>query len=638
MVKNRISSQYVFGYQKFILYPEDYKTTKTGKKKVSLPELVGKGYGTFWRWKGRYRVCKGSRASKKSKTTALWYITNIMKYPDANALVVRKTFRTLKDSCFTELKWAIHRLGVDVFWEIKESPLEMTYKPTGQKIYFRGLDDPLKVTSITVDVGCLCWMWIEEAYEISSEDDFNMLDESIRGAVPEGSGLFKQITLTLNPWNEHHWIKKRFFDNPDDETLAMTTNYKCNEWLDAADLKVFETMRKQNPRRYKVAGLGDWGIVDGLVYENWEEKAFSIDEVKAIKGVKSVFGLDFGYTNDPSALFCGFIDQASKTIWVFDEMYKPGMSNEAIADEVQRMGYVKEKITADSAEPKSIDRLRELGLKGIRKARKGKDSINNGIDFIQDYHIIVHPRCVNFITEISNYTWDTDTKTGNGTWVKQLENASARYHISRLEALKLQTQQSIEAMFGNQLDSIDSAMRNIYTSGYYRTAFEIQKGVGVGWDFATLDEKQISKIINKPWAVDGKNFSERIWGNRQKLVNELNTELTRNVILGQNPQKAIDAIARKMNTSKNVAGRLVMTEEAFFSSAAQKDCFGVVKYGHGGKYYQSVNSRVHETIANYAALSVTRPDLIELLRADKPELVAELDAVIVELLKKAGGE
>lgn len=333
-------------------------------------------------------------------------------YPQANTLVVRKTFRTLKDSCFTELKWAIHRLGVDAFWEIKESPLEMTYKPTGQKIYFRGLDDPLKVTSITVDIGCLCWMWIEEAYEISSEDDFNMLDESIRGAVPDGSGLFKQITLTLNPWNEHHWIKKRFFDNTDDETLAMTTNYKCNEWLDKADLKVFETMKKQNPRRYKVAGLGDWGIVDGLVYENWEEKAFSVDEVKKIAGVKSVFGLDFGYTNDPSALFCGLIDQSSKTIWVFDEMYQPGMSNEAIAEQVQRMGYVKEKITADSAEPKSIDRLRELGLKGIRKARKGKDSINNGIDFIQDYHIIIHPRCVNFITEISNYQWDKDAKTG----------------------------------------------------------------------------------------------------------------------------------------------------------------------------------------------------------------------------------
>lgn len=404
------TSQYVFDYQKRILFPAQYTMTSSGKIEVSLPKIVGRGYGSFWRFKGRYRVCKGSRASKKSKTTALWYITNMMKYPDANTLVIRKTYRTLKDSCFTELKWAIHRLGVDAFWDIKESPLELTYKPTGQKIYFRGLDDPLKVTSITVEVGNLCWMWIEEAYEISSEDDFNMLDESIRGQVPDG--LFKQITLTLNPWNEHHWIKKRFFDSPDDETLALTTNYKCNEWLDTADKKVFETMRKQNPRRYKVAGMGDWGIVDGLVFENWEEKVFSLDEVKAIKGVKSVFGLDFGYTNDPSALFCGMIDESTKTIWVFDEVYKNGMSNEAIAAEIIKNGYAKERIRADCAEPKSIDRLRELGLCHIRKSRKGKDSINSGIDFLSDYHIIIHPTCVNFQTEISNYTWDTDSKTG----------------------------------------------------------------------------------------------------------------------------------------------------------------------------------------------------------------------------------
>lgn len=424
----RISSQHVFGYMKYILYPDDYKPqVNKGKRIVSLPEVVGKGYGTFWNWKGRYRAVKGSRASKKSKTTALWFITNMMKYPDANTLVVRKTYRTLKDSCFTELKWAIHRLGVDAFWDVKESPLEMTYKPTGQKIYFRGLDDPLKVTSITVDQGCLCWMWIEEAYEISSEDDFNMLDESIRGAVPEGSHLFKQITLTFNPWNEHHWLKKRFFDNPDDETLALTTNYMCNEWLDAADRKVFETMKKQNPRRYRVAGLGDWGIVDGLVYENWKEEAFEIiskadfldlDEAEQKaknyvfkESVKSAFGLDFGYTNDPAALFVGFIDTKDKKIYVYDEMYAAGLSNERIADNVQSMGYGKERIIADSAEPKSIDQLKGLGLK-VKGAEKGKDSVNHGIQFIQDYEIIIHPRCVNFLTEISNYTWDKD-KLGN---------------------------------------------------------------------------------------------------------------------------------------------------------------------------------------------------------------------------------
>ena len=191
--------------------------------KIYLPDIVGKGYKEFWNYTGRYRVCKGSRASKKSKTTALNFIYRMMKHPGSNLLVVRKTYRTLKDSCFTELKWAIERLQATHLWEWKESPLEFTYKPTGQKIYFRGLDDPIKVTSITVAVGALCWMWIEEAYEINKEDDFNMLDESIRGQVPEG--LFKQITLTFNPWNEKIWIKKRFYDvAPDPDILAITTN------------------------------------------------------------------------------------------------------------------------------------------------------------------------------------------------------------------------------------------------------------------------------------------------------------------------------------------------------------------------------------------------------------------------------
>ena len=379
-------------------------------KKVYLPDVVGKGYAKFWNFKGRYRVCKGSRASKKSKTTALNFIVRLMEYPNSNLLVVRKVYRTLHDSCFTELKWAIHRLGVDDFWDVKESPLEMTYLPTNQKIYFRGLDDPLKVTSITVEVGSLCWMWIEEAYEIANEADFDMLDESIRGQT-EGD-LFKQITMTFNPWNQHHWIKKRFFDVDDPEILALTTNYTCNEWLDDTDRALFERMKAQNPRRYRVAGLGDWGIAEGVIFENWKEEAFSIDAIRALPSVKSVFGLDFGYTNDPSALFCGLIDPGAKTLWVFDEMYEYGLSNEAIYRNIQRMGYLKEKIRADSAEPKSIDRLRELGVSHIRAARKGKDSVNNGIDYLSDFTIIVHPRCVKFEMEISNYSWDTDTKTG----------------------------------------------------------------------------------------------------------------------------------------------------------------------------------------------------------------------------------
>lgn len=372
----------------------------------NLLKIVGKGYSDFWNFKGRYCVCKGSRASKKSKTTALNFIIRLMSYKNANLLVVRKVFSTLKDSCYTELQWAINRLGVSSLWECRKSPLEMEYKPTGQKIYFRGLDDPLKITSITVKTGVLCWLWIEEAYEITKEDDFNMLDESIRGVTPDG--LFKQITITLNPWNEKHWIKKRFFDNPDNEILAKTTNYLCNEFLDKADFKVFEKMKTDNPRRYKVAGLGEWGISEGLIYENWKEESFSINAISKKESVKSAFGLDFGYTNDPTALFCGLVDEENLKIYVFDEIYKKALTNKMIYDEIFKKGYAKERIRADSAEPKSIDELRSLGLQNIRRARKGKDSVNNGIQFIQDFEIIIHPRCVNFITEISNYTWDRD--------------------------------------------------------------------------------------------------------------------------------------------------------------------------------------------------------------------------------------
>lgn len=382
------------------------------EKRVSLQKLVGKGYVDYWRFKGRYRVCKGSRASKKSKTTALYYISQLMKYPQANLLVIRKTYRTLKDSCFKELKWAIHRLGVDNEWHSTESPLELTYKPTGQKIYFRGLDDPLKITSITVDHGVLCWLWIEEAYEIMNEDDFNMLDESIRGATPPG--LFKQITLTLNPWNERHWIKRRFFDVKNDpDILAKTTNYLINEFLDEADKRVFERMKEQNPKRYRVAGLGEWGVVEGLIYENWEERSFDIQKLLQERPhMQTKFGLDFGYTNDPTALFCGAVDLEAKEIYVFDELYKKALTNKMIAEEITRMGYAKEIIRADSAEPKSIDDLYELGIRRIRKAKKGKDSVMNGIQKIQDFKIIIHPRCVNFLTEITNYTWDED-KFGN---------------------------------------------------------------------------------------------------------------------------------------------------------------------------------------------------------------------------------
>ena len=376
-------------------------------REIYLPALVGAGYREFWQFCGRYRVVKGSRASKKSKTTALNLIWRILKMPQANALVVRRTYRSLKNSCYAELKWAIRQFGVAADWRFREEPLELTYLPTGQKVYFRGLDDPQKLTSIVAEQGALCFVWLEEAFEISREEDFAMLDESVRGAAPPG--LFKQLTLTFNPWNERHWLKRRFFDAPPDpDVLAMTVDWRCNEFLDAADRRMFERMAEREPARYRVAGLGEWGVAGGLVYERWQESEFDPREVAAKPGVQTAFGLDFGYVNDETALFCGLVDLASRRLYVFDEIYHKGMSNEQIAEAVTRRGYAKEKIRADAAEPKSIDRLRELGLYRLRAARKGPGSVMAGIDYLRDFDIIVRPCCRNFLREISCYCWERD--------------------------------------------------------------------------------------------------------------------------------------------------------------------------------------------------------------------------------------
>lgn len=198
---------------------------------------------------------------------------------------------------------------------------------------------------------------------------------------------------------------------------------------------------------------------------------------------------------------------------------------------------------------------------------------NNGITLVQARQYLKGAALKEFQWDVQDYIKYGQDNALMGGWMKELENASAKYHISKLEALKIQTQQSLEVMFSKQMGTVTGAMGDIFESGYYHTAYELQKGFNIGWDIAGLDQSQIEKVLSKPWAVDGKNFSERIWTNKEKLISELHGELTQNIMLGADPQKAIDSLAKKMNTSKQNAGRLIMTEEAYFSSAAQRDCF-----------------------------------------------------------------
>ena len=370
---------------------------------VSLANVIGGGYERYWNCKKRYRVLKGGKGSKKSSVTALNFIYRIMRYKDTNLLVVRAVMNTHRDSTFAQLMWAQEKLKCAHLWKNTVSPMEMTYIPTGQKILFRGFDDVLKLASTTVSKGFLNFVWVEEAFEIACEEDFDKLDLSVpRGKTADG--IFKQTTLTFNPWSKEHWLKKRFFDKSNKNVETFSTNYLCNEFLDDTDRAVFEEMKLTNPRKYAVAGLGEWGISEGLVFENWETGEISEEELKS-DAWRTFFGLDYGYTCDPTAFIAFYVNTEKKIIYVFAEFCKKGMLNSEIAKTIKEMGFSKEKIRADAAEPKSNEDLRQMGIPRITASVKGRDSLLNGIARINEYKIIVNKKCLNTIKELSSYIY-----------------------------------------------------------------------------------------------------------------------------------------------------------------------------------------------------------------------------------------
>ncbi len=411
---------------------------------IKISAIVGQGYDKFWNCKKRYRVLKGGKGSKKSATTALNFIFRIMKEKESNLLVVRQVMNTHRDSTFAQLKWAQERLGVSKYWTNTVSPMEMVYKPTGQKILFRGFDDVLKLASTTVSNGYLNYVWIEEAFEIGSEADFDKLDLSVpRGMVH--APLYKQTTITFNPWSETHWLKKRFFDTPSSDVETFSTNYLCNEFLDQTDRLVFERMKQTNRRKYEVAGLGNWGISEGLVFENWTVGNISIPRDEEYMW-KSFFGLDYGYTNDPTAFVAFKANPIKKQIYIYSEFYQKRMLNCDIAKKITEMGFSKERIRADCAEPKSNDDLRRLGISRITPSQKGRDSILNGISAICEYQITVSPACVNMIRELSSYVYDSRRNENGLKMPKDSKNHlcdALRYAFCDVKFFKPQRQEEI---------------------------------------------------------------------------------------------------------------------------------------------------------------------------------------------------
>ena len=406
---------------------------------IPLSKYLGKGYNRFHHSRNFYRVVKGGRGSKKSKSTALDYIYKMLKYPWANLLVVRRFSNTNKQSTYTDLKWAANRMKVSHLFKFNESLPEITVKKTGQKILFRGLDDPLKITSITVDNGLLAWLWLEEAYQVENKDKFDTLVESIRGSVDD-KNFFKQITVTFNPWSERHWLKSAFFDEETrfNDVFADTTTYRDNEWLDQQDIDRYEDLWRTNPRRAAVVANGDWGVAEGLVFENYTIKDFDI--MATIKRVgETTAGLDFGFTHDATTFPRLAVDLDSKELWIYAEHYEHAMTTDDIYNMIVDADMKNALITADSAEQRLIAELRAKGISRITPSVKGAGSINAGIDFMKQFKIYIHPSCVKTIEEFDTYIYKQDK---DGNWLNEpvdannhvidaIRYALERYHIKK---------------------------------------------------------------------------------------------------------------------------------------------------------------------------------------------------------------
>lgn len=349
----------------------------------------------------RYQVFYGGAGSGKSFFLASKLILDLLKSKQ-KLLVVRQVFASIRDSVYEEIVSAINRMGVDKLCVISKSTLDITFL-NGSKIIFKGADDERKLLSISgIDM-----VWVEEASDITKEL-FNQLELRLRG----GSGK-KKYFLSFNPVSATHWLKTEFFDNPREDSFICHTTYKDNRFLDDEYIASLEEMKERNPQKYQVYALGEWGTSNKQVYENWKVEPVNVSQVvQQNRGIVSSFGMDFGYVADPSTMIATLVDMENKKLYIFDEMYEHGLLNNQIADRIKRMGYAKERIVADSAEPKSIAELKNLGLSRITGAKKGKDSIQFGIQFILQFEIIVDPKCVNTINELQNYGYKKDKATG----------------------------------------------------------------------------------------------------------------------------------------------------------------------------------------------------------------------------------
>lgn len=360
----------------------------------------------------RYIVMKGSAGSGKSVDTAQNYILRLMRDKGRNLVCIRKSDITNRDSTFAELTGAIYRMFGDKaerYWQINMSPLKLTCKANGNQIIFRGMNDDKqreKLKSITFQRGKLTDVWCEEATELT-QADVEIIDDRLRGELPPGQ--FYQIRMTFNPVNKNHWIKKVFFDIPDDNVLCHHSTYLMNRFIDDAYKARMERRKIVDPEGYQIYGLGEWGEIGGLILHNWETKEVSqnLNDYDDI-----AIGQDFGFNHANAILLLGIKDD---NIYIIDEIYLFEKDTSEIIQEATKHAIPKNRqMWCDSAEPDRIKMWQKGGFNRARGVDKGgsSGSVKAQIDWLKQRTIYVHPHCVNTIKEMQQWKWKKDERTG----------------------------------------------------------------------------------------------------------------------------------------------------------------------------------------------------------------------------------
>lgn len=350
-------------------------------------------------YNSRFNVFYGGAGSGKSHFVFQKMILKYLKYGNRKCLVVRKVSNTLRDSCFALVKSILS--DWQLYEQCKINKTDLTVElPNGSHFIFKGMDDPEKIKSIANIDDII----VEECTEVD-EFDFDQLSLRLRSRNP-----YNQVHCMFNPVSKENWVYKRWFKEGaaynKENTVILHTTYRDNKFLPKEYIENLLDMERTNPAYFRIYALGEFATLDKLIYTNWKEENFDFREIlRTVKGSKAIFSLDFGFTNDPTAFVCSILDEINKKIWIFDGFEEKGLLNDEIARKIIEMGYRKEVITCDSAEPKSIEELKRNGLDRVRGATKGKDSIINGINLLQQYEIIILPSLTWIIEEFKNYTW-----------------------------------------------------------------------------------------------------------------------------------------------------------------------------------------------------------------------------------------